>query len=907
MMKRLFLRYLTAFAGLVMFDLNPAQAAEPEQRVQPSILWIITDDQRSDSVAAYNRATTGRSESRLGYVDSPNLDALAAEGTLFTNAFCNSMACAPSRSSMHTGKYPHRSGMYGFRKAHQAADVSSRVIPEVMLEHGYQPSMFGKSGYYIFDWEGYNNWEDLGYYQPFITNNHLQKTDGSDFWFNKPWQTYNGKGMVIGSEEVYRYADGSVKRFWKTRKDREITSEEMATRKAVEDELDILRSYTRGNPDLIIGGVSPSDTGGTLDGAIVKTMQRYLNNAGTTYESVTGQQVQGPDPSKPLFINLGFVFPHTPVLPSQEFRDRFAGKTYKVPEYDHEMEASLLTGAIRDLREDMDFSRMADEDKQQAIRDYYAFCAMGDHYIGQAIDSFKNYCEANDQEWVILYVCGDHGWHLGEQGIEAKFGPWFQTVHDSVIAVSSDKGRFPPGKVVKDWVEFVDFAPTFYDLAGIDHEQHPGLDGTSLFNTVYNGPQRDYVIGEMNQVRGDRAYLRSEEFAFAMRVRPFWSKPGEGYEPGEKIRWATEAPVADLDMTLYDLRLDPDERKNVAYNETYSKLALFLREKLGNIVLGDGRVECDWTQKNKYTVHEFAKGAHDRKLDIPEAVMPDVYVPASPRELALEALKTAEPVGPYSVDLPEALNWEPVPELSDEFEGKHLDAKKWNADPDVEKWGWLGRVPMIFLERTVSVEDGKMQVTVGKLDEPIVIDNLRFTYEGAIIRSLAAGGPGMYFETKMKANATEASSTFWLFSHGENPSYEIDVQECIGRPTEGGEVWGKNWDRIFHSNMIQQEYGGEAKRVQLQNQVSLPEPNYKNFHVYGAWWKSPREVQFFLDGEYQYSLKPDIDWDKPAHLHMAMEAYDWNPIPETGTLIEHGTREERTTQYEWIRTWRAVE
>ncbi|MEN8862244.1 MAG: sulfatase-like hydrolase/transferase [Lentimonas sp.] len=614
-------RFLILTALFICFR-APNDAAEA-----PNILWIITDDQRSDSVAAYNRATTGEAESKLGYVESPNLDALAAEGTMFTNAFCNSLACAPSRSSMHTGKYPHRSGMYGFRKAHQAADCSSRVVQEVMLENGYQPSLFGKSGYYIFDWEGYNQWEPLGYYQPFIHNTKLQKTPGSDFWWNKPWGTLDGKGMVLGKEEIYRYADGTVKRFWMERKDRELTAEEIAKRKEVEGELDILRSYTRQNPELILGGVSPAKTGDTLDGAILKTMQRYFENEGQSYTTVLGDKAQGPDPSKPLFLNLGFVFPHTPVLPSKEFRDRFASKRYKVPEYDNEMEGSLLTGSIKDLRDDMDFSCMTAAEKQQAIRDYYAFCAMGDHYIGQAIQSFKDYCKKHDQEYVIIYVCGDHGWHLGEQGIEAKFGPWFQTVHDSVIAVSSDKSRFPAGKIVHDWVELVDLVPTFYEVAGIDAATHPRLDGTSLLKTLYNGPQREYVIGEMNQVRGDRAYLRCHDFAFAMRVRPFWGKPGEGYEPGDKIRWGLDVPAEKVDMTLYDLRIDPDERVNVAYKEEYEELAAFFRNKLGGIVLGDGRVECDWTKENTFTVHNFAEGAHDRKLNIPEAIIPEVQRP----------------------------------------------------------------------------------------------------------------------------------------------------------------------------------------------------------------------------------------------------------------------------------------
>lgn len=593
---------------------------------QPNILWIITDDQRSDSLACYNRAVRGTDESALGFVSSPNVDALAREGVLFTQAYCNSMACAPSRSSMHTGKYPHRSGMYGFRRAHQTADCSSRVIPEVMREHGYQPSMFGKSGNYIFDWTGYNRWKPLGYYEPFIHRNKLEETPASDFWWNKPWGKVDGKGMVLGKEEVFRFPEGRVKRFWIERKDRELTDEEICIRREVEQELDLLRTYTRKMTDLIIGGVSPNETGNTLDGAILNCMLNYLTNAGKNYTTVTGEKACGPDPAEPIFIHLGFCFPHTPVLPTREFRDKFADRSYRGPVYSPK-EAELMPPSLRNLRNDMDFSRMTDQEKQQAIRDYYAFCAMGDHYIGEAIRAFKQYCARQEQEYVIVYVCGDHGWHLGEQGIEAKFGPWFQTTHDSIVVASSDKEKSPPGTVCHDWVEFVDLAPTFYEVAGIDTTEHPGLDGISLSTTLEEGQQRDYVIGEMNQVRGDRAYLRCKDFAFSMRVRPFWKKPGEGYEPGARIRWGLDAPASDVDMALYDLRVDPAERVNVAYHKPYERLASFFRNKLGNIVLGDGRVECDWTQENKHHISNFAPGSHDRKLNIPKGTVPPPRLP----------------------------------------------------------------------------------------------------------------------------------------------------------------------------------------------------------------------------------------------------------------------------------------
>lgn len=145
--------------------------------------------------------------------------------------------------------------------------------------------------------------------------------------------------------------------------------------------------------------------------------------------------------------------------------------------------------------------------------------------------------------------------------------------------------------------------------------------------------RRDYVIGEMNQVRGERAYLRSKDFAFSMRTRPYFKKPGEGYEPGERIRWGLEAPAEEVEMSLYDLRIDPRERVNVAYHRPYVELADFLRNKLGRIMLGDGRLECDWTKKNEYHISNFAEGAHDRKLEIPKAMIPQPQLPAAYTEL----------------------------------------------------------------------------------------------------------------------------------------------------------------------------------------------------------------------------------------------------------------------------------
>ena len=103
-----------------------------------------------------------------------------------------------------------------------------------------------------------------------------------------------------------------------------------------------------------------------------------------------------------------------------------------------------------------------------AIRSYYAFCAFGDSLVGEAVKTFKDYCKKNNQEYIIVMALGDHGWHLGEQGGETKFGPWDKSNHTTIIVTSSDKKRFPQNTVVRDFVEYVDFAPTFYATAGVD-------------------------------------------------------------------------------------------------------------------------------------------------------------------------------------------------------------------------------------------------------------------------------------------------------------------------------------------------------------------------------------------------------------------------------------------------------
>jgi choline-sulfatase len=67
--------------------------------MQPkNLLFIMSDEHSRRVLGCYGH----------GMIRTPNLDRLAARGVRFSDAYCNSPICVPSRASFHTGQYPHR-------------------------------------------------------------------------------------------------------------------------------------------------------------------------------------------------------------------------------------------------------------------------------------------------------------------------------------------------------------------------------------------------------------------------------------------------------------------------------------------------------------------------------------------------------------------------------------------------------------------------------------------------------------------------------------------------------------------------------------------------------------------------------------------------------------------------------
>ncbi len=75
---------------------------------RPNIIMILIDDMGWRDLQCFGSS----------FYETPNIDALAAEGTVFTNAYAPCPVCSPSRASLYTGQYPARVGVTNYIGAH---------------------------------------------------------------------------------------------------------------------------------------------------------------------------------------------------------------------------------------------------------------------------------------------------------------------------------------------------------------------------------------------------------------------------------------------------------------------------------------------------------------------------------------------------------------------------------------------------------------------------------------------------------------------------------------------------------------------------------------------------------------------------------------------------------------------
>jgi len=115
---------------------------------KPNIIFILSDDLAQGDLGCYGQKL----------IQTPRLDRMAAEGTRFTQTFCGTTVCAPSRTSLmlglHTGHSPIRANREVQPEGQKPIPATAFTVAQLLKSAGYATACCGKWGMGMFDTTG---------------------------------------------------------------------------------------------------------------------------------------------------------------------------------------------------------------------------------------------------------------------------------------------------------------------------------------------------------------------------------------------------------------------------------------------------------------------------------------------------------------------------------------------------------------------------------------------------------------------------------------------------------------------------------------------------------------------------------------------------------------------------------
>jgi arylsulfatase A-like enzyme len=369
---------------------------------RPNIVFILTDDQRWDSLGCYGNPV----------IQTPNIDRLAENGTLFTSSFVTTSICMVSRASILTGQYARRHGIHDFFATFSSSQME-KTYPVLLRESGYYTGFIGKWGIgntveatnlgaeYFDYWAGVSH---QGNYWHERTCNHVLHDGIHDKTNNvcdcPPQQ--RGNRTVSGPD--VRFGKGSIK--------------------------DPVHYTTEVLPGKFRGFLASRDS------------------------------------HKPFCLSISFKEPHNPYDYHPKFETLYKNTPMPI-QLNATLEAAENMGyARRSLSADNGLEYVKNQEVngkfQDTIRQYYRLVTAADEAVGHLLQALED--AGLSHNTVIIYTA-DNGYMLGEHGLHGKWLPYEESIRVPTIFYdprSSKKQRSP------ETVLNIDMAPTMLDLAGVE-------------------------------------------------------------------------------------------------------------------------------------------------------------------------------------------------------------------------------------------------------------------------------------------------------------------------------------------------------------------------------------------------------------------------------------------------------
>ncbi len=258
---------------------------------------------------------------------------------------------------------------------------------------------------------------------------------------------------------------------------------------------------------------------------------------------------------QPFFLGVGFRKPHLPFVAPKKYWDLYdpndipkrATKTHPrgAPEY-----ATRTWNEIEGYTDiPKDLTAIPDEKIDQLRHGYYACISYIDALLGRLIGKLEA-LDLSDNTVICLW--GDHGFHLGEQGLWTKANNYELAAR--VPMIFSIPGQPNTGATSNALVELVDIYPTLVELCGLDIPDK--LEGLSI-KPLLKDPDSPWKTAAFSQYPRDYTEIKHKRHGDVMG----YAVRTENYR---YVQWKDWKNGEILDEELYDHRTDPDEMVNVA-------------------------------------------------------------------------------------------------------------------------------------------------------------------------------------------------------------------------------------------------------------------------------------------------------------------------------------------------------
>lgn len=423
-----------------------------------NILFILTDQQRQDSIGAYGAELAA----------TPVLDNLAAAGTLFTQAYTPCTVCSPARASVFSGLYPFQHGVVR-NSANFRLDVPNLAAP--LRAAGYRLGYAGKwhiddvygpthFGFEANDWLGYSHPAGDLYMRSFRKSCKYPVNHYAEYL------TDQGLAMPTLEEVVYFPANPNFEIYARQTGPVEASYEHYVT----EESIDRIESFA----------------------------QRATQD------------------ERPFFMWVNFWGPHDPYILPEPYFSMFdpddvnlspsLDETWQNKPWVQQRMSSHFWGT----------DTLDDATWKEAVAKYAGYCALLDWETGRIVAKLEELGILEDT--VIVYTT-DHGSMVGHHKLIDK-GPYPYDDIQNIPMIIAGPG-VQKGQVRDNFVYLHDLTPTILDLAGADpfpcsnaQSLVPVLEGGTLLQA------RDdvYMARHHHPFTCEQRFLRTGRYKYAFNV-----------------------------------------------------------------------------------------------------------------------------------------------------------------------------------------------------------------------------------------------------------------------------------------------------------------------------------------------------------------------------------------------------